>query len=1831
MNIKLFSLIQIISFILLFNFSISETVVPLNQEEYSFKSTQKTEVIRFSEKNNLKNYLRIKVTGEETTTVPHIIEFVNGENRIQLSQNPKKVNYMWLTKGQLEEGTNAIITCPEDFCQYNVEIRQTEVINLDLNSEYTYYVSKSNKVMEFNFALEYPPTTQNLYASVWAIGEKEKSVQITPEGSIIGKKEEEKMKNLYNIKINSAFKVTIYADEGDLISIGSRLIENSISNTGISLNSPEIFGILKNLTDQNKACYKLDTSGFDFSSDDIVYISVKIFNDIGEVYYSGSNGEEITTSKHLITTGNSNNRMSAQHVKDYLFCIRIPTTDKDYFDANEVLYGLRMTYSKNQKYSSLLYKPQRLGEFYPRIIHGGNLVFFTGMPPEDPNTKTVEYNMITTLGFPDMFFDLCTTYPLCLYTKEKIKNITDPHNVNSMSSYSATYDQTITPISAKQNVLIVNCTEGASKAGINKQDQSEINQKTCEFNTLIYSNLRKIKLIENELFSRYIVAQETDKYTISLKYHKNLYKVYVDLMIYSGDVTFKTEADSEEKHKYQSANKIYYSLKIKEIGKDTVDFEVYAQKNSFYSIQYTLVKSLEQDSSLINNVPTGVNYLVTIDPFAESDTLIPRKKILNFENTRTTDGHPYLINFNSLNCKIGIYKKYTNGSSVVEEIIKSKDYKTSQDIIGTKDARYSEGEYQYIAKIIEMERGTYTKKICMLYASSIELEKEGKSVERQILVSENVAQKVIFEKEENTFKNKIMKYLYVIPNKANHLGIKFILLDKAKYKVTFYCDRSKIRDINVSSNQLETIAPRDYSDYCKDKQPCPLVAEVELTDSSLSKSNPSLEITIKSIGNTEVYPSYLIKDTINNDYLGFIGKNYYYTDLGNSISGEVIINYHRGNGMIYGKIVKKNQKEADNKPEWRGIYEFPKGITGTLRYTSYLRRLYFTSEDTSYCSEGCYLLLCVENKVISGINASSRFFSFDILVQTNPTKYSEQLPIISIPVENYIIGNISPDEDDNTSKPYYIFYVPYDANEIVFDFQSEYASFYVNLYINDDYLQPNKKYNHWAFEPLHKQNLYTIPKYNILELAKQEEIIPKESNSIEGLAFIIGVSAEHTDNIFTTIYSFNVHLPYNDNLNIYDIYSDHQTLCNTTKITENDKFRCLFMVRYENSESMYNLLIHPTFLDQTVDFSLYAKFVDEEIYDLYNVQKLTNEIPSKNSYSFSNEDTKEDFLFINLNYDKKKYVYVSVEVNKNTTVKLLTTFSTYDYTSSPNPSTPQLYIIERENITFSFNPKDTLMINLVSLRGSADIYWVDKNDKNIITHRLRGRDDRLSITSPPSRAEMTDYNTLVIKNLNPSQHLKSDSPEGFLFYMTFYLRSQIVNFDELYLGKSFNLNYQETELPLTIYSKLDNIHKDTNAFVTIYTLEDDSGDKRDELVLQVYAWILRGSSIYDIKKNQILSPKTEDAIKGVYDPSKRVCLVSLKKEDLEKYKIQENEKPNLVIQISYPYQSGNIYKQLSIEGTVIQDDSLIPITEKVYQHGKLKKGTEKIVYKLRTDKTQSIESIIFSSNSDKLDFTVSKDESGKDKINYDNKRDSNGRTIVQFKTEPLKYSYIYLTIHQKDNQKVTNDNLTNYVFKYINVNDTSFIFDYQVKSTEIAYSTQETSHIIRIEPITCKSCKVKYFVNFISRNSLVEGETFTNIAVVESKGLVKEFGNPTSDSDGKLTLESNGIKTDFAYIQVIAHISEGPINEYIAYNPKFFEQKKSSSTDNTKLGSNKYAIALIIVGSLLLLIIIALVIVILKFNMTNKDLMAKVQATSFQEERENNRENLIVSDSNDLK
>ena len=756
---------------------------------------------------------------------------------------------------------------------------------------------------------------------------------------------------------------------------------------------------------------------------------------------------------------------------------------------------------------------------------------------------------------------------------------------------------------------------------------------------------------------------------------------------------------------------------------------------------------------------------------------------------------------------------------------------------------------------------------------------------------------------------------------------------------------------------------------------------------------------------------------------------------------------------------------------------------------------------------------------------------------------------------------------------FYIFTIPYDADSIVFDFQSEYAI--LSIIISD-----KEKYV-WKFISRGKPGLYEIKKDILLEQAKKE-------NSIKGIELQLCISAEKTDSIFSTVFALKIHLSKNDIINIHDVNSDQQTLCNLTEFNgKNKNFRCLFVVRYNHNNTLDNLYIYPLFEDLSIEYSIYADFIDEIIYDSNDLEQLKNLIPNKNS-EFTTDDKREDILMIDFTNDRNKYVYVSVEADKPGIVKLLTTYSTYDYTTNPNPSTPQLYVLKDKELIFEFNEKDSLMLNFVGLFGNAKIYWKDEEN---ITYHL-GRNERLSLTSSNIKQKQNDNskNIIIIENLNE---------KGFIFYITYYLRSSKINFDQLFFDNSFNLNYRETNFPITLYMKLDNISKHTNVFVNINELEGEKVEKNEEDELQVFGWIIQDKSISNFKLKEELSPEKEKAIKGIYDPAKRVCLLNLKKENLT-----EIDMANLVVQISKIKKSKSEYNRISLTGSILQEESLIPITEKVYHHGKLIKGKEKMVYKIKIDKDQPTTVIIFSTNSDKLDFFVSKDFEGKKKL-YSKTINSNGRIISYTTTEILLYRYIYLTIYQKEGNAVIDEHLTNYAFKYINIYNESSLYLYNT-SMKVNNTYDNEIYKLSIKCVECDECKVEYFFKFINRENLIKGESLNNIAVIESKGIVKKYDGECQNGEIVLKIDEKDVKFDID-IQIIAHINYKAINEFISYESIFIEKKK----DYSKIWTIIIIIAVCVVC---LCIIILLVIILIKYSKKNANLQKRIEQTSFKED-----------------
>ncbi len=339
----------------------------------------------------------------------------------------------------------------------------------------------------------------------------------------------------------------------------------------------------------------------------------------------------------------------------------------------------------------------------------------------------------------------------------------------------------------------------------------------------------------------------------------------------------------------------------------------------------------------------------------------------------------------------------------------------------------------------------------------------------------------------------------------------------------------------------------------------------------------------------------------------------------------------------------------------------------------------------------------------------------------------------------------------------------------------------------------------------------------------------------------------------------------------------------------------------------------------------------------------------------------------------------------------------------------------------------------------------------------------------------------------------------------------------------------------------------------------------------------------------------------------------MKPKDISKFGVKDSDKPTLVIQV----EKGNnkkVYTRLGFEATVIQDGSLVPVTEKLYQYGKLNLLSDSNIYKLKTDKNRKIMRVNISFNSNHLAWAISKTPGSKVNDTFTNPTSgySNGRIFYTFEPGSESIDYVYLTVFHS-NTKSTNEKLTNYVFKYINTEKIELIKDYSVKSPIIKCTKTDNKYSLKFNAITeTNSFKVSYFVKLIPRNGFIDGESFNTIAVTESTQKVMEYKNPTTNNN-EISLELEDITIDIAYLQITAYVNQGPINEFVSYNSLYFKYNDGRGTDIA-------LILIIIISSILFIVVIVLLVIIIRCNSKNKDLLDRVNKTSFQQEKEDNQQ-----------
>ena len=572
-----------------------------------------------------------------------------------------------------------------------------------------------------------------------------------------------------------------------------------------------------------------------------------------------------------------------------------------------------------------------------------------------------------------------------------------------------------------------------------------------------------------------------------------------------------------------------------------------------------------------------------------------------------------------------------------------------------------------------------------------------------------------------------------------------------------------------------------------------------------------------------------------------------------------------------------------------------------------------------------------------------------------------------------------------------------------------------------------------------------------------------------------------------------------------------------------------------------------------------------------------------------------------------------------------------------------------------------LIINLVSLYGESNIYLEDEPN---IKYNIRGRDDRLSLAIPSNTGKET---ILIVENKKYGQETNANLLEAttmekpdVAFYLEYYLRSIDLNIDEIYLGKTSEIAYKSAHFPLYYYSKINDLNSDINVFFTLHDLE--LTNSQETRIIEYNEFIFKGSvipqqDIYPLKNGEKSSLDINNAKEGEFDPALQTGQLLLTSDLLES--IIKDNYPTLYLALE-KQKNDVVYKKIRLELTANQKNSEIPVTEKLYQYGAILQKEDMHSYKLKVDNYTGYMRIQFSTNSKYINFSINEEKGNKVNATYEfDRKVETGKVFVTFK-KPNK-DFIYLNVFLDENP-VNISKSNNYVFKYINSGDIQYFIEYPINNNnaKIDVNISGTSDNIKLNVTFNKIIKkddvyVVYSLKVVQKSEISKEELNNVIAMSCSQALVKQIINPNGD---KISMDIENIGKDKYYIQVIAQIRDGPIIEYVAYEPYYLSDNyipKENDTNppsdelppkndtnppsdekppkNNKNNNNNKTLIWIIagVGGGLLLILVVLVIIVVFYHCKSKDLLEQVNKISFaQDDKKDKNENLLL-DENELK
>ena len=644
-----------------------------------------------------------------------------------------------------------------------------------------------------------------------------------------------------------------------------------------------------------------------------------------------------------------------------------------------------------------------------------------------------------------------------------------------------------------------------------------------------------------------------------------------------------------------------------------------------------------------------------------------------------------------------------------------------------------------------------------------------------------------------------------------------------------------------------------------------------------------------------------------------------------------------------------------------------------------------------------------------------------------------------------------------------------ELGKIFFDYQSDFG------YLNISFNKGGKK--NTVFQSQEKNNFF------ILDL---NDVLNNESWIRDD--FVVMNVQVAFDNIQPNFnFDFSLKASLKKSVNILEINSEHQILCKTEKVDKDDdednKYRCLFVVvnkdNITNSEENENNLLLFPFINENIDdlnLNIYADYINKTIYDNFDNETLSQLIPNNNS-QYKNKIINKTTNFIRIeNITHEKYLYVSIETNKETLLEILSQ-----------------EISENKNAYELTNPKkiQTISINGLNASISLDFTKSDISEYSILLTTVYGKSTIYFEDNPNEKytADVRENSLFLSLDSKKGKLILEKIDEGHVFYITVLDKEKSV-INELIYSRASRFSFNNIPEQMLFYENIPVNNDSVNINFQLYNILQINN------TFNICVALLSKEEMQEIKYNISKINNMTFIAEGQLSP------ISLSANIHLNHDLNNENKSNVFIILQHTFDTSNKKMILGISLTKV--NSLIYPSERIYYYGELNKY-DRVTYKLEGNEKYHLMRLELGHNSGDINWSVKRTFEEKNYTMNDTDLSfvieywHNGRELLTMYIE--NGEDIYLTIFKKQNIRRNKNISYNYVFKYINAGKNGDFKNYVVKQDNLIYNEDDKAiKIYEFWNVHPKNVIMSYYMRTIQYDNYVTSETLNSISLIESKG-----------------------------------------------------------------------------------------------------------------------------------